>query len=920
MGKLRAIWRTVFDVREGERLRTLFMFLYLFSTLLSYYILKPASRGMFLSKFKVDDLPVLNILLAAAGGVFAYLYTKLAVRTSLRSAVGWATTLTVASLGLIWWLLGRRYPWMLYVFNIWVSMFSIVMVTQCWLVAANVFNSREAKRVYTLLGVGAVVGAFFGGTFTNFMLRHVKATQDLIWWSLAWVLVAYLFFRLAVAQQGVSLAQARAADTREAEFSLRDILGPLFRHRHLQVIIAITFIMLMVDVIVEFQLQSVLKQTYESEKQITAFLALYTGTYLNLVNFVSQFFLTALVVRLFGVGGTLQIMPVSIAAASVTSLAWPSLVATTGARMVEATTRYTLNRTGMELLYLPLPLELRNRTKAFIDIFVDRFGRGVGGAFMLVLVNLPFTEDGENIRPFAILVLALTAVWILLAWRAQREYVVTVRKRIESRRLDIESIRLGVQDPVTIALLEQTADSPNARQAAYALSLLSEAPDYNLQPLLERLAARREPEVRARVFELAREVACAGLLDAALKEVRSSRAPDRSAAIKPAVAYAVAVSPEGPALAARLLDHPNPLVSEAAVEALGASPEAASEHITHGWLDTTSADTRPERRRLAALAVGVRGDAGTEALYGLLEDPHPLVAQAACRAAGALQNRGYLEPMIRRLTDPRVRGAAIDALAAFGARIVGTLGDLLRDGKLPVALRRQAPRVLRLIPVQRSVDTLIESLGEPNLEIRSAVLRALNRLRETAPALDYGAAAVSRRILDEARGYLELRAALAPFRDRKDPRAATGLLAATIEQRLSASIDRLFRLLGLRYPPKDIYAAYLALTRRRADEHAAALDFLDNVLDRDAKRVVLPLLDESGLAATARDLFGIQEKNAETALRELISSGDEWLAACAIAAAAELGLRSLAPEIRAAAQGAGGHVSLVAQSAAAVLS
>ena len=56
--------------------------------------------------------------------------------------------------------------WMLYAFNIWVSLFSIVLVSQGWMVAANVFDAREAKRLYGLLGIGAVVGSGVGATIT----------------------------------------------------------------------------------------------------------------------------------------------------------------------------------------------------------------------------------------------------------------------------------------------------------------------------------------------------------------------------------------------------------------------------------------------------------------------------------------------------------------------------------------------------------------------------------------------------------------------------------------------------------------------------------------------------------------------------------------------------------------------------------
>src|SRR6185503_19293033 len=145
MGQLLRLWRTIFDIRPGEYLRTAFVALYLLFILFAYYILKPVSRALFLFNFDIDRLPYLMILIACVGGFLAYLYTRLAVRSSLRAAVGWSTALSIGSLVIISWLLGLGQAWVLYVFNIWVGLFSVMMVAQGWLLAANVFDSREAK-------------------------------------------------------------------------------------------------------------------------------------------------------------------------------------------------------------------------------------------------------------------------------------------------------------------------------------------------------------------------------------------------------------------------------------------------------------------------------------------------------------------------------------------------------------------------------------------------------------------------------------------------------------------------------------------------------------------------------------------------------------------------------------------------------
>ncbi len=42
---------------QGEHLRLWSMFLYLLFVLFAYYIVKPVSRAMFLTKFDIDKLP-----------------------------------------------------------------------------------------------------------------------------------------------------------------------------------------------------------------------------------------------------------------------------------------------------------------------------------------------------------------------------------------------------------------------------------------------------------------------------------------------------------------------------------------------------------------------------------------------------------------------------------------------------------------------------------------------------------------------------------------------------------------------------------------------------------------------------------------------------------------------------------------------
>ncbi len=477
-----------------------------------------------------------------------------------------------------------------------------------------------------------------------------------------------------------------------------------------------------------------------------------------------------------------------------------------------------------------------------------------------------------------------------------------------------------MDDPATIALLEQAALGDDPRQALYALSVLTAAKRYRFPRLLPKLAVSRQPEIRARAYELAAESRDESLVDNAHADVRLAGPASDPGLVLAATKYVLEMAPETRPVAALLLNYPNPMVVEGALDFLVKRPELARDLITHDWLTEVATNEDPKRRRLAAFAVRARGDQGTEVLHKLFADDDPAVVTAACQCAAALQNREYVGPMILRLEDPKLRGIAIESLASFGTKITGTLGDLLADESVPQALRRQIPRVLRLIPVQRSVDVLLQFINHPDLAVRSATLRALNRLRETAPDLNYGDASIREQVLTEARYYFELLAALEAFREQGRPHTPAGLLVATLEECLKRTLERLFRLLGLRYPPRQIYAAYLAVSRGGSEQALAALEFLDAVLERDLKRIIVPILDDPSMQSqSGRDLFGVQVKTTEGAIRELLGSGDEWLSACAIATAAQLGLTVLAPEINTFSASKQGEVSQVARDAMAVL-
>ena len=111
------------------------------------------------------------------------------------------------------------------------------------------------------------------------------------------------------------------------------------------------------------------------------------------------------------------------------------------------------------------------------------------------------------------------------------------------------------------------------------------------------------------------------------------------------------------------------------------------------------------------------------------------------------------------------------------------------------------------------------------------------------------------------------------------------LLEQALQEKQEQNLKRIFRLLGLRYPARDMYHAYLGLVHRQPGKRASALEFLENLLDRRLRQRLMPLLEsdspEQALDHGAR-LFGWSLGSRREALDRLLQGPDSWLRVCAV--------------------------------------
>jgi len=267
-----------------------------------------------------------------------------------------------------------------------------------------------------------------------------------------------------------------------------------------------------------------------------------------------------------------------------------------------------------------------------------------------------------------------------------------------------------------------------------------------------------------------------------------------------------------------------------------------------------------------------------------MKDSSLLVARQTIKSTGQTKDREFVPILIKKLADKQFRMAARDALTEYGNRVLGTLRDYLNDDSVDFVVRKNIPSVLREIPSQESVNILTEGLISADPQLKFYILKALNKLRSKYSELNFDQKKIDSVIINETKSYYETLQILEIHKEYKENLAGK-LLKRALEEKLDNNLERIFRLLGLRYPPEDVYNSYQGIISDKSRLRANAIEFLDNLLNKEIKKHLLPIFDQDSpnmIIQYGKKLFGLQIKTFNDALENLVRGNDDWLKACAI--------------------------------------
>lgn len=880
----RRLLAPIVQIRNGESATAVLMFAYSFLAMTAYNIIKPATRSSLIKDLGAENLPYVQLAAGVLIGVLMQLYTRGVAWLPRRSVIPVTQAGLVGVLLGFWALFQTGQSWVSTGFYLLGLIMGILVISQFWTLANDIYDARQAKRLFGFIGGGSVLGGATGAGVTTLVVERVGTTNLLLVSAAILTMCLLLVIAIVKREEGTG----RSVPTADEEgVGGKEALRLLRHSTHLQIIALVIGFAAIGAGIIEQQLNMAAQQIkgQGSTDAITGFLAQVT-LYLSLIGFLIQVGLTSRIHRLLGLGFALLVLPTSLGATGMIMLFNAALWAPALARIVDTSLRYTLDKTTREVLFLPLPVDLKYKAKPFVDVTVDRFAKGLGAVLALVLIKpwgLNFTWQQLSYAS-----LAVAFLWVFIALRARREYLAAFRRSIEQRDMQPAEVRLNVADLTTVETLVEELANPDERRVIYAIDLLESFDKRNL--ITPLLLHHESPDVRARALQ----TLAAGRPDTAVRSIPAIERmlKDQSAHVRASAVRALAAL-RGEAAADLMrpyLDDPDARVAVTAAAALAAGARGDEVAAAEATLKRLSADTRESAaaaRKVVAQAIAeIRDPRFRDILVPLMYDPAVEVAQEAIRSAGRLGAGDYLfvPPLVSLLRNRRLKALAREVLVGYGEGVLDALAYFLSDREEDVWVRRHIPATLALIPTKRSVDLLIEALSDPDGFLRYKAVAALEKLRREHAELTIPPEAVQSLTLAEAGRYFNcLTLHYNLFHHGGFDR--TSLLARALEEKLRRTLDRVYRLLALIYPWKDVGAVRWAIEHGDARGRSGAVEYLDNLLTGAVRRRVMLTLEEMPLDEKVRKanvVMKTRARDAEDTLAQLVHDEDQVVAAVAI--------------------------------------
>ncbi len=421
--------RQLFDFEKQELRIVVLSASYFFLLLCAYYILRPIREAMGIAR-SADDLPSLFLSTMLVTLVLAPVIGALVSRFKRNQFIPMVYHFIAVNLFLFFISLKLVSAENLYyvgiVFYIWLTVINLLLVSLFWGFMSDGISFEKSKRLFPAIAVGGTLGAIFGSNITRMFVELVGQGYLLL------VAIAFLYLAIKV-MKIIDLEFVKSTPDNSALQNHEDktpigskIKTPIvndksklfqwtagirytFSSPYILAIAGYIFFYSITTTFLYFQQgQLVSDATIVSSERIEIFANIDMWT--NLLTLMMQLFVSAQLLKRFGVGVILLGLPIVTLIAFVSLSLYPTIAVLVIFQAMRRALNYGLFKPAREMLFTLIPTEHKYKAKSFLDTFVYRAGDAFGALTQKGLIALQL-----GVGSIALLVVPIAVIWSILA-------------------------------------------------------------------------------------------------------------------------------------------------------------------------------------------------------------------------------------------------------------------------------------------------------------------------------------------------------------------------------------------------------------------------------------------------------------------------------------------------------------------------
>ncbi|NOZ03157.1 MAG: hypothetical protein GXO92_00915, partial [FCB group bacterium] len=854
--------RKIFKLQPGEGRPVLLLFIYFFSFVAINITGKTARDTYFLSQYDKTYLPLMFVAVAIVVALAVLIYTRITKNRSIVSTVTVTGTIFAVSLIILQF---RVRGWVIPVLYVWMDVIATIIIFQIWTIAGEIFNPRQAKRVFGLLGAGGSLGAVAIG-FGIKPFVHKFGSNYLLLVTVGFILLTIVMAHLARPFFTRNTVKKEVPDT--SGTTRRKNFDPYLKT--LAIVIALSAV---TSTLADYQFKMTASAAFPDADHLAGFFGIYYAV-AGAASLIIQLFITARLLSRYGILVGLLVLPCTLLFGFSAFFISPLLINAFISKFSDQTFKFTINNTATQLLWLPVAPDKKRRVKPIIDGTIKTGAEGLAGLFTFFAVKY------IAIQYLSLFAVAALVIWIFSTIRLRSGYLAALNAAIEKRQLNFEDLELDVTDSAMVNTIERTLCSPEEVQQVFALELIKDMPLTPWKDTLNRLFHSGTPTVRKTILVMATDVPEIISDEEIIAEIQSESDLFLQAIYVAGKRKLKAVLP----FLSEQLSADIPSRSAVAAEAIlsiGDGPVSRAKAYLQSLLSN-------EDRKLREIALGQLVHHPELITIGELREfltsSEAALRKTALKVVQQQPHPELIHTVVANLEFPQTAVRARRVLKHFPDDLVlATFERICRDSDQPLKLIRGIVRTLKKYPRQKSVDLIIALLPPDDITLYRECVDTLLFIARQAPLSKDVLRQLeteTRRLAEKIYSDYQVINLLSGYPDRD-----TVLMKDHFHHEIQTALPILLKLGVLDVPDTPIETYIHYVRNKDASQLPFVLELLENIYSKEEREIVTPLVDMLTLAERCRigrQLFPQLPTDLDRVLQTLIRSDNPWLSAIAL--------------------------------------